>query len=115
MNGGVKEMKTKTVKNNPNPAWNETFRFNVSTDVTRTCFYPEFSFQIPDMASKTIILQVYDWDMLSKNDPIGEVHIPLSHFDFSRKITEWKHLQKFTGKVQIWNSLRFKRLIVPNV
>ena len=29
-NGGVKEMKTETIKNNPNPVWNETFRFNVS-------------------------------------------------------------------------------------
>ena len=28
-NGGIKETKTKTMKNNPNPAWNETFRFNV--------------------------------------------------------------------------------------
>eukprot|EP00092_Neocalanus_flemingeri_P001913 GFUD01002043.1.p1 GENE.GFUD01002043.1~~GFUD01002043.1.p1 ORF type:complete len:1721 (-),score=424.93 GFUD01002043.1:78-4745(-) len=81
-NGGMKEQKTKTIKNNPDPVWNETFRFN-----------------IPDMNTKTLILQVFDWDMLSKNDPIGEIQIPLSHFDFSRKITEWKHLQKFSGKI----------------
>jgi len=80
--GGLKETKTKTVKNNPDPVWNETFRFS-----------------IPDLVSKTLLLQIFDWDMLSKNDPIGEIQIPLSHFDFSRKITEWKHLQKYSGKV----------------
>ena len=52
-------------------------------------------------ASKTLVMQVFDWDRFSKNDPLGEVKLQLGYFDLSRSITEWRQLQAYSGKVNL--------------
>ena len=65
--GSHEVCKTKVVKNNiKNPGWGETFTFPVS---------------VTDIVSKTVVLQVVDKDTLSKDDPMGEVQIPLWEMD----------------------------------
>merc|ERR1719397_265091 len=81
--GSHKEMKTKTIKNNSNPAFHEEFIFNGALD---------------EISQKSFVLRVWDYDMLSKNDPIGEVVVPLWQVDLSRPSEEWRDLQKMTAK-----------------
>ena len=51
----MKEIKTKVVKNNPNPVWEESIRMMAN-----------------EAHGKVLLLQVFDKDMM-KDDPIGEV------------------------------------------
>ena len=44
-------------------------------------------------------MQLFDWDRMSKNDPLGEVKLNLAYFDLSNAKTEWRQLQKYSGKV----------------
>ena len=52
------------------------------------------------ISSKTLLLQVFDWDRFSKNDPLGEVKLGLGYFDLARGVTEWRQLQNYSGKVR---------------
>ena len=81
----IKPEKTKTIKKNQNPEFNESFRF-----------------QIPaaEIASQTLYLQVWDWDRVSKNDPLGEVKLQLGAVDLSRTFSEVRTLTSYTGKVR---------------
>jgi len=86
--GNHKDIKTKVVKNEQNPNFNETFRFQMPlADVTR----------------KTLIMEVTDWDRFSKNDPLGEVKVPLNQVDFSRPSNKTSILQKITGRPPMGN------------
>ena len=50
------------------------------------------------MLRKTIVLQVFDWDKITKADGIGEVQIPLWQINLQGNGTdEWKQLHKLTG------------------
>ena len=63
--GGRKLGKTKTVKKNLNPEWNESFKLNVDAkDAVR-------------LRSSKLVLSIFDYDMLSSPDPMGEVVIPV--------------------------------------
>ena len=57
LGGNIKECKTKVVKNNANPVWEESIRFMAN-----------------EAHGKVLLLQIFDKDML-KDDPIGEVVI----------------------------------------
>ena len=47
---------------------------------------------------KTIVLQVFDWDKITKADGIGEVQIPVWQINLQGAGTdEWKQLHKLTG------------------
>jgi len=46
---------------------------------------------------RTLFLQVLDYDRFSRDDPIGEVCIPLSDFDLSAGQVLWKNLQPCKG------------------
>ena len=46
-------------------------------------------------------MQLFDWDRMSKNDPLGEVKLNLAYFDLSNAKTEWRQLQKYSGKVKL--------------
>ena len=78
-NQGLKDRKTKTVKNSVSPTWNEEFGWEISHE---------------KVSELTASLRVFDDDKLSKDDPLGEVVIPLWQVDFASGATEEiKHLQ----------------------
>ena len=82
MPGNFKVEKTKTQKKNFNPAFNETFTY---------------SLPVVDVPSKTVVLQVVDWDMMSKDDAVGEVQVPLWDIDLYSQTDQWKELHAPTG------------------
>ena len=73
LGGNVKECKTKVVKNNANPVWEESIRFMAN-----------------EAQGKVLLLQIFDKDML-KDDPIGEVVIINSINQIGMK--SWTELQ----------------------
>jgi len=61
MPGTHNELKTKVMKNNLNPTFNDEFSFVISPT---------------DVVKKTIVFQVWDSD-LGKDDALGEIQVPL--------------------------------------
>uniref|UniRef100_A0A8C0UEC6 Synaptotagmin-7 n=1 Tax=Cyanistes caeruleus TaxID=156563 RepID=A0A8C0UEC6_CYACU len=58
------KLETKVKRKNLNPHWNETFLFE--------------GFPYEKVVQRVLYLQVLDYDRFSRNDPIGEVSIPLN-------------------------------------
>jgi len=56
-------------------------------------------FPYSKLISRTLYLQVFDYDRFSRDDPIGEVCLPLSEVDLSATQTMWKTLQPCKGHV----------------
>ena len=53
-----------------------------------------------EVIKKTVVLQVWDWDKVSKTDGIGEIQIPLWQLNLAAETNEWKPLHKITGDKQ---------------
>lgn len=49
------------------------------------------------MVNKTLYLLVLDYDRFSRDDPIGEVCLPLSELDLGAGLTLWKTLMPCKG------------------
>ena len=75
--------KTKVMKKSYDPEYNETFTFPIS---------------VTDVVSKTVVLQVVDKDMMSKDDVIGEVQVHLWEMDLYGVKDSWSELHAPTGK-----------------
>uniref|UniRef100_A0AAZ3S6I1 Synaptotagmin-7 n=1 Tax=Oncorhynchus tshawytscha TaxID=74940 RepID=A0AAZ3S6I1_ONCTS len=74
------KLETKVKRKNLNPHWNETFLFE--------------GFPYEKVRERTLYLQVLDFDRFSRNDPIGEVSIPLNKLsDLGHMQTFWKELK----------------------
>eukprot|EP01080_Neovahlkampfia_damariscottae_P006512 gene6512-10520_t len=73
---GKEQKKTKTIKKTLNPQWNETFDFHVK-----------------DM-SAPIFLSVYDWDLLSSKDKMGQVVVTLTSLKAGLNKDLWLPLEK---------------------
>ncbi|XP_068586231.1 synaptotagmin-7b isoform X2 [Cebidichthys violaceus] len=73
------KLETKVKRKNLNPHWNETFLFE--------------GFPYEKVVQRTLYLQVLDYDRFSRNDPIGEVSVPLNKLDLANMQTFWKELQ----------------------
>ncbi|XP_061887400.1 synaptotagmin-7-like isoform X4 [Entelurus aequoreus] len=73
------KLETKVKRKNLNPHWNETFLFE--------------GFPFEKVVQRTLYLQVLDYDRFSRNDPIGEVSIPLNKLDLANMQTFWKELK----------------------
>ncbi|XP_075924680.1 synaptotagmin-7 isoform X8 [Petromyzon marinus] len=73
------KVETKVKRKNLNPHWNETILFE--------------GFPYEKVILRTLYLQVLDYDRFSRNDPIGEVSLPLNKLDLSSMQTFWKDLK----------------------
>ncbi|XP_041445870.1 synaptotagmin-7 isoform X2 [Xenopus laevis] len=73
------KLETKVKRKNLNPHWNETFLFE--------------GFPYEKVVQRVLYLQVLDYDRFSRNDPIGEVSIPLNKTDLTQMQTLWKELK----------------------
>ncbi|XP_058501587.1 rabphilin-3A-like isoform X1 [Solea solea] len=73
------KLETKIKRKNLNPYWNETFLFE--------------GFPYEKVRERTLYLQVLDYDRFSRNDPIGEVSIPLNKVELGQIKTFWKELK----------------------
>lgn len=72
-----KKFETKVHRKTLNPVFNETFVFKVP---------------YADLASKTLIFAVFDFDRFSKHDQIGEVRVALNQVDLGQIVEEWREL-----------------------
>ena len=82
--GKHKEVKTKVVKNNPNPLFAETIKFQVPQET---------------LSDRMLVLHVVDKDTFSKDDKLGEVQVPLHTVDLNRKSTFVRELGPVTNIV----------------
>ena len=82
--GKHKEVKTKVVKNNPNPLFAETIKFQVPSE---------------SLQDRMLVLHVIDKDTFSKDDKLGEVQVPLGTIDLNRKSTFVRELGPVTNIV----------------
>jgi len=73
-----KKFETKVHRKTLNPVFNETFIFKVA---------------FAEVASKTLVFSVYDFDRFSKHDQIGQLLIPLNSIDLGQIIEEWRDIQ----------------------
>ncbi|XP_056268697.1 synaptotagmin-7b [Pseudoliparis swirei] len=73
------KLETKVKRKNLNPHWNETFLFE--------------GFPYEKVVQRILYLQVLDYDRFSRNDPIGEVSVPLNKLDLANMQTFWKELK----------------------
>jgi len=69
---------TKVQRKTLNPIFNETFVFKVP--------YAE-------IASRVLLLNIYDFDRFSKHDHIGQLKVPLNSVDLGRIVEEWRDIQ----------------------
>ncbi|VDM74803.1 unnamed protein product [Strongylus vulgaris] len=70
---------TKIIRNSLNPVYNETFLFTLPFN---------------ELQSKTLMLTVYDYDRLSKDDKMGQLSIPLESIDFGTTTEICRYLCK---------------------
>jgi Ca2+-dependent lipid-binding protein len=84
LNVGNEKFKSKTINNNHNPEWNFSIQFELNKGS-------------PDV----IDLEVYDEDMVGKDDPLGQTKLHLNHIIDQRKIVNaWIPLQQCkSGKI----------------
>jgi synaptotagmin-1 len=73
-----KKYETKVHRKTLNPIFNENFVFKV--------LYNE-------LASKTLVFSIYDFDRFSKHDVIGQVKIPLNFIDLGQVVDRWTDIQ----------------------
>jgi len=83
MPGTHAELKTKVVKKELNPTYNDEFSFVLSPT---------------DVQKKTIVFQVFDWERFSANDGIGEVQVPLwpPNVDLTVETDRFEEMDKIT-------------------
>ncbi|XP_037070879.1 synaptotagmin-7-like isoform X1 [Pollicipes pollicipes] len=70
---------TKIKRRTLHPRWNETFYFE--------------GYPVHKLQSRVLHLHIYDYDRFSRDDSIGEIHLPLGQVDFNEKPTFWKALK----------------------
>uniref|UniRef100_A0A8R1DKY5 C2 domain-containing protein n=1 Tax=Caenorhabditis japonica TaxID=281687 RepID=A0A8R1DKY5_CAEJA len=73
------KFETRIIRNTLNPTYNETFQFSISFN---------------ELHSKMLMLVVYDYDRLSKDDKMGQLSVPLDSIDFGITTDIVRPLQK---------------------
>ncbi|GLV35762.1 Synaptotagmin beta [Carabus blaptoides fortunei] len=74
-----RKRQTSIHRNDPNPFFDQHFKFPVSHD---------------ELQCKTLVLQVFDYDRFSRNDVIGEVRMTMDEFDVTSNIEVWGEITK---------------------
>ncbi|GCB71193.1 synaptotagmin VIII [Scyliorhinus torazame] len=76
------------------PEKTQTFETKVYRRTLNPIFKERFTFKASqaDVAEKTVVMQVYDFNRFSKHDVIGEVRIPLSTINLKDVVEEWQDL-----------------------
>ena len=77
-------------------------------------FSEEFIFDVPtqQLAGLTLEILVYDFDHFSRDECIGQVHLPLLSIDFTEKVTLWKGISVYNKK-QLKVSVTLNLAIFP--
>merc|ERR1712137_932625 len=82
---GSTTQKTHVVKKCLNPTWNESFRFTIDNPTAHK-----------------LRVEVFDKDRWTRDDPIGNLEIPLNLLERGKKTTEWYRLEQAnSGQVQL--------------
>lgn len=66
---------------------------NLAHSSLRSVSGPVLGFPYEKVRERTLYLQVLDYDRFSRNDPIGEVSIPLNKVELGQIKTFWKELK----------------------
>lgn len=73
-----KKFETKVHRKTLNPVFNESFLFK--------------NVPFADVAAKTLVMSVYDFDRFGKHDQIGLIKIPLNSVDLCKTLEEWRDI-----------------------
>nr|XP_006816379.1 PREDICTED: synaptotagmin-1-like [Saccoglossus kowalevskii] len=100
---GIK--KTSVVENTLNPTYNEIFTFHIQSE---------------ELADAKLRLQVWDKDIFSKDDFMGERIIDLGRFNFSEVVTNWFDLEaetdlSITGDLEVSLNYRLPQTLLVTV
>ncbi|CAD5126098.1 DgyrCDS14269 [Dimorphilus gyrociliatus] len=77
------KLQTNIKRKNLNPHWNESFAFE--------------GFPFQKIQNRILYMQVLDYDRFSRDDPIGEIALPLADVNLAEGKTMWKNLQPCKG------------------
>lgn len=75
----TKTRQTKIIRKSTNPYFNEVFKFPVAQE---------------DLAEKSLLLQVFDFDKFSRNDVVGEILLHMSEVDVTSDLEVWSEIKK---------------------
>ena len=64
------------------------------------------------MLCKTLVLNVYDHDKLSRDDAIGQVRLPVCKLDLISRKDRWEDLQIFVDDIIVSNVLFYGACIL---
>jgi tellurium resistance protein TerZ len=93
--------KTKTILKNLSPTWNEHFKVTLSEA----------------QSQHGLVFSIFDWDKLSKDDPMGEVKVSLKDRADGSVLDEWLVVQpsagsgKVSGKIHLKITFSLKRSV----
>lgn len=74
----------------------------VQKKTTSPEFGEDFIFEVPpgDVDNRTLEILVYDFDQYSRDEPIGEVRLPLEEVDLSELVAMWKGISQASKQIE---------------
>jgi len=86
INHGGKKWKSKVIKKTLTPVWNENYSIEMK-DIDQ---------------NTTILLELFDKDNIGKDDPLGQIAIPVCGVTSGVELTKWYKLEKTTkGEIEV--------------